>query len=92
MAAPCSDCGTTGGMIPPKCHRPGRVHGRCLRCHFRQRYQPVVLLEDRSEPEPEDPTPQEIETACQKFRTNHFRTPVGQNARLHPFHRIGGGR
>ncbi len=31
-AAPCIDCGTTGGHIPKKCFQPSRDHSRCSKC------------------------------------------------------------
>lgn len=37
-AAPCADCGSTGGHVPAKRRSPYRLHGRCAACASRARY------------------------------------------------------
>jgi hypothetical protein len=36
LAAPCRDCGTTGGSIPAGSRRPTRKRGLCARCYNRR--------------------------------------------------------
>ncbi len=104
-AQPCTNCGTTSGRIPRKCYQPVRSLGLCERCYNafmrhergREGYKLESLPETPPEPEPGDPSPDEIAAACEVYREKRFRMPTGHGARMRhcsKIHRLrmGGGR
>lgn len=90
-AQPCVRCGTTGGRSRSWCYRPVRILGMCENCHQtfsrhegrgKKKYRPDSLPATPPEPEPGDPTTEEIAAACEQYREKRFRMPTGHGARM----------
>jgi hypothetical protein len=58
LAAPCLDCGTTGGRVEGRCTRPWRRQGYCDRCYtYKRQHGLIATGPDHPEPLPAIVTP-----------------------------------